>query len=65
MKLTFRVIAFGIQPQRDSRILRNQLPKLFVGDPTGIDTLINRIFLQQQVELAKNLPQDNAENLLR
>lgn len=65
MELTFRVIAFGIQPQRDSRIVRNQLPKLFVGDSEEIDALIRRIFSQQQVVLAKNLPQENAENLLQ
>lgn len=63
MELTFRIIAFGIQPQFDSQRIRNQLPKLFMGDPTGVSTIIDRILTNQQVILAKNVPRENAEHL--
>lgn len=65
MELTFRVVTLGLHPHRDSQVIRNQLPKLFTGDPTGVGTIIDRILSNQPVVLAKNIPHENAENLLR
>lgn len=65
MEPTFKLVALGIQANRNLQTVRQQLFNFFQGGPAEIDALIERMLAAQYVVIAENLPRKTAENLAR
>lgn len=63
MEASYKVSALGIAPGHFENTVRDGLKDLLKGDPATFEPKFQRILLNQQVVLVKNLPEATARNL--
>ncbi|MBK5965204.1 hypothetical protein CCR95_14175 [Thiocystis minor] len=63
MEATYKVSALGIAPGHFEQTVREGLKDLLKGDPATFEPKFQRILINQQVVLVKNLPEATARNL--
>lgn len=62
MELTYKLIVTGVQPGRDTQTIREMLRGLLKGEPKEVEAVLHRVFINEHVVLAENLPRAKADN---